>query len=312
MRATIVTNMYPTAARPYFGVFVQDQVEALRRTGAVELDVVVLPAGDLRGFVRVTRELRARPGSVDVVHAHFGLSAWPALAARAGAHLVTLHGTDLAHPRSRKITKSALPFLDLVATASSALARGLPRWLPDRRRAVLPTGVDVERFRRIEREQARDALGLDRGRRYLLFPTDPARPEKRYDLARRLADSVAVELLTMSGIPPEQVPLHVNAADAVLITSDREGFGLGIVEALACDVPVLSTPVGIAPEVLPPVAGTLCADFSLARWHEHLTGLLRDPDPRVAGRMEAERLSSDLMAARVLECWRELVRRARR
>ena len=61
------------------------------------------------------------------------------------------------------------------------------------------------------------------------------------------------------------MPLWVNAANAVVVTSDYEGFGLTCVEALACDVPVLSTPVGIAPFALAGVAGTLCAPFDAGR-----------------------------------------------
>ncbi len=54
-------------------------------------------------------------------------------------------------------------------------------------------------------------------------------------------------LLALGNVPPSDVPLCVNAANAVLVPSEREGFGLGVLEALACDVPVLATPVGIAP-----------------------------------------------------------------
>ena len=42
----------------------------------------------------------------------------------------------------------------------------------------------------------------------------------------------------------------MNAANAVLVPSEREGFGLAVLEALACDVPVLATPVGIHREAL--------------------------------------------------------------
>ena len=53
----------------------------------------------------------------------------------------------------------------------------------------------------------------------------------------------------------------MNAADAVLVTSDYEGFGMAAIEALACDVPVLSTPVGVAPYLLAGIPGCLCAPF---------------------------------------------------
>ena len=62
------------------------------------------------------------------------------------------------------------------------------------------------------------------------------------------------------------MPLWVNAANAVLVPSEREGFGLAVLEALACDVPVLATPVGITPEALEGIAGTLCAPFDAAAW----------------------------------------------
>ena len=122
---------------------------------------------------------------------------------------------------------------------------------------VLPCGVDLQRFRPFPRAQARAELGLDLSTPYLLFPADPARASKRFDRARALAGTTS--LLTLGGIDPEQVPLWINAANAVIVPSEREGFGLAVLEALACDVPVLATPVGVHPEVLKDLAGTLCA-----------------------------------------------------
>jgi glycosyltransferase involved in cell wall biosynthesis len=309
MRALIVTNMYPTASRPALGSFVRDQVEALRRVDGVEVDLFVFAPGRASAYLTAAAELRERHrrGNIDVVHAHFGLTAWPALAAHGGAHAVTLHGTDLVHPRSRAITTAALPFLDLVATVSEGLAASVPGWAVRRgARAVLPCGVDVERFRPIPRALARTALGLDPDGPYLLFPADPSRPEKRYDRAVTLAGDL--ELLSLGAVDPGEVPLWVNAANAVLVPSERESFGLAVLEALACEVPVLATPVGIAPEALENLPGTLCAPFDEKRWRAALQPHLHAGDPRIDGRARAERFSSDRMAARVVEAWRALVR----
>jgi glycosyltransferase involved in cell wall biosynthesis len=219
---------------------------------------------------------------------------------------VTLHGTDLAHPRSRRVTLAALPWLDLVGVVSEELSSRLPRWATARsQRAVLPCGVDLQRFARIDRREAREALGLDPDAPCLLFPADPARPEKRHDLAASLAACAGdVPLLTLGGVEPERVPLYVNAANAVLVTSDREGFGLGVLEALACDVPVLATPHGVADEALTGVTGCLCAPFSPAAWGEALAPHLAAADPRVAGRLRAGEYSAQAMARRVAEAWR--------
>jgi glycosyltransferase involved in cell wall biosynthesis len=303
MRALIVTNMYPSAAHPALGSFVRDQVRALERQPDVSIEVFDFDPGGPAAYVRAAAEMRRRYRHTrfDVVHAHFGLTAWPALAAPGRARAVTLHGTDLVHPRSRAITLAALRFVDLVAAVSEPLAAEVPR----RDVAVLPCGVDVGRFKRISRTEARTELGLDLDRPYLLFPADPARPEKRHD--RALAVAQDVPLLVLRDVDPEQVPLWVNAANAVLVPSDRESFGLAVLEALACDVPVLSTPVGIAPIALRGVDGGLCAPFDVDQWRVAVAPHLAAPDPRVEGRASAEQFSAELMATRVVSAWRAIL-----
>jgi teichuronic acid biosynthesis glycosyltransferase TuaC len=311
MRALIVTNMYPSPARPALGSFVADQVQALRRLNdpELELEVFAFAPGGYRGYANAARQLRARCAAsttrpLDVVHAHFGLTIWPARAVPARHRAVTLHGTDLAHPRSRALTLAALPGTDLIGVVSTPLAQQIPRWAGRERAQVLPCGVDLHRFHRIDRHTARRELGLKPDGPYLLFPSDPRRPEKRYDQALQAA--AGSPLLTLTDIAPDRVPLYVNAANAVLIPSEREGFGLAVLESLACDVPVLATPVGIAPEVLAGLPGALCQAFDASAWRGALARHLSDPDPRIDGRPRAEPYSSDRMAARVLAAWKVL------
>ncbi|HWE09282.1 MAG TPA: glycosyltransferase [Solirubrobacteraceae bacterium] len=307
MRALVVTNMYPSPRRPALGRFVADQVAALRRSGEAEIEVFAFDPGGYGAYARAARDLRERyrRERFDIVHAHYGLTVWPALAVRARGRLVTLHGTDLAHPRARPVALAALPFTDLVGVVSESLAGAVPRWTHRGRVAVLPCGVDLERFHRIDRVQARRALGLSEEGPFLLFPADPARPEKRHDRAVAVAGDVP--LLTLGDVDPAQMPLWVNAANAVLVPSEREGFGLAVLEALACDVPVLATPVGIAPRALAGVAGTVCAPYEISVWRAALAPHLAAADPRVEGRARAAEYASDRMAERVLEAWRGLL-----
>jgi glycosyltransferase involved in cell wall biosynthesis len=306
VRGLVVTNMYPSEQRPELGGFVRDQVEALRALGH-EVDVFSFSPGGIGSYLRAGPALRRRhrARSYDVIHAHFGLSAWPALFLRGAPHLVTLHGTDLAHPRSGPLSRAALPLLSLAATVSASLARRVPGAGSRRRVAVLPCGVDLERFSPLPRNEARSALGLDTEGPYLLFPADPARAVKRFDLACEVAGET--RLLTYGGVDPRQVPLYINAANAVLVTSDSEGFGLGALEALACDVPVLSTRVGIAPVALRDLPGTLCAPYDRAVWREALEPHLSAADPRVDGRARAELFSARRMAERVVVAWEAVV-----
>jgi glycosyltransferase involved in cell wall biosynthesis len=320
VRALVVSNMLPDASHPERGSFVRDQVAALRALGDLEVELFEFPPGP-RALARAFASARERANGArqryDVVHAHFGLSAWPALAVRARVRALTLHGTDLLHPRTRLATAAVLPSIDLLAAVSRALIAELPGRSARRRALVLPCGVDVERFRPLPRAQARAQLGLDPARAYVLFPADPARPEKRFDRAQELASAAGVELLTLGGISPERVPLWVNAANAVIVPSEREGFGLAVLEALATEVPVLATPVGIHAEALEGLAGSLCAPFDLARWRAalepHLAETAADAaqaERDGAGRARAEDFSTRRMAERVAQAWRGTLQRA--
>jgi teichuronic acid biosynthesis glycosyltransferase TuaC len=199
----------------------------------------------------------------------------------------------------------------LLGAVSEALVQELPRSARARAQ-VLPCGVDVGRFHPIERARARSELGRDPAGAYVLFPADPARPEKRYDRARSLAQASGVELVALGGVDPALVPLWVNGANAVLVPSEREGFGLAVLEALACEVPVLATPVGIHAQALGGVEGSLCAPFELARWQAALAAHLRAPDAHVAGREAALRFSAQAMAERVAGAWQRTLERSGR
>ncbi len=308
MRALVLSNMLPDAGHPERGRFVRDQVDALRGLGDWQVELHEFPPGP-RALARAARDLRTRYADerFDVVHAHFGLTAWPALAVRARGRALTLHGTDVRHPRTRVVTRAAIPTVGLLAAASEALVADIPGRGARARAQVLPCGVDMERFKAMSRAYARDELNLDPQTPCVLLPADPARAEKRYDRANALADAVGARLLTLGGVDPERVPLYVNAANAVLVPSEREGFGLAVLEALACDVPVLATPVGVHSSALEGIAGTLCAPFELERWRPALEPHLRERDPRVAGRARAELFSAKRMAERVAAAWRSLV-----
>jgi glycosyltransferase involved in cell wall biosynthesis len=297
--------MRPDPVHPERGRFVRDQVQALRALPDLEVQLLEFAPGP-RALLAAARRLRGQYAgmTLDVVHAHFGLTAWPALAVSARVRALTVHGTDVRHPRTRLATAAALPLMQVLGAPSAALIAELPTRAARERAQVLPCGVDVERFRPIARDAARRELGLRPEGPYLLFPADPARSGKRHDRALALATSTGVELLTLGGVEPDSVPLWVNAANAVLVPSEHEGFGLAVLEALACDVPVLATPVGVHAEALQGLAGTLCASFELDRWRAALEPHLAAADPRVDGRATAQAFSAARMAERVAAAWR--------
>jgi glycosyltransferase involved in cell wall biosynthesis len=309
MRVLVVTNLVPDAATPQRGRWVRDQVAAIRAHG-VEVEEFGFPRGR-SNYLPATRRLRAllRRERFDLVHAHYGLAGWVARAAGARPLLVTFHGTDVRHPIVGAMSRRLAWQADLASAVSRALFAaedGRPGLPPVPGAAVLPCGPDLGRFAPAPRAAARAALGLDPDGRYLLFPADRARPEKRHDRAAALAAIADARLLTGGSIEPEAMGTWMNAADAVVVTSDYEGFGMAAIEALACDVPVLSTPVGVAPYLLAGIEGCLCAPFDAEKWAAAARPHLGADDPRVAGVARAATLAAGPMAERVIEVYRHL------
>ena len=310
MRVLVVTNFEPDASAPQRGRWVRDQVDEVRKRG-VDVDLFSFPRGKGE-YVPATRRLRAllKRERFDLVHAHYGLAGWCAKLAGARPLIVTYHGTDVRHEVVGAMSRRLAWRVELVGAVSRALFAeenqrpGLP---PVPGSAILPCGPDLERFGPIPRSQARRSLGLEADGRYLFFPANPNRPEKRHDRAAELAAACGAELLSGGSIEPERMPTWLNAANAVLVTSNYEGFGMAAVEALACDVPVLSTPVGISPYALTGIDGCLCAPFDAEAWAAAARPHLESADPRVAGAARAATLSAGRMAERLIEAYRDVV-----
>jgi len=62
------------------------------------------------------------------------------------------------------------------------------------------------------------------------------------------------------------------------MASRTEGFGLPILEAMACRTPVIATPVGAAPELIGPGGGRLVANEDPASMAEAIVDIARMPE----------------------------------
>lgn len=273
LRVLVVTNMWPRPDRPAFGIFVAEQVAAL---GAAGLDMHrVVIEGDRNSFryLSAISAVRARVRQLqpDLVHAHFGLSAWVA-SWQPRPLVVSFCGDDLlGGPRSTwrararsaavvRLSRSAARRADAIICKSPNLRAALPG--TERERAVIiPNGVDLRRFFPADKAAARATLGIPRDRRVVLFPHDRSQPEqKRFRLAELAVESLAArgidaELLHISGLPHSSMPAYFQAADCMLLTSRSEGSPNTLKEALACNCPVVSVEVGDARHWLDRVPG---------------------------------------------------------
>ena len=261
----------------------------------LEVEIFSFPPGSsqyIPATLRLRRLLRHRP-PFDLVHAHYGLPGWCARFAGARPLVVSFHGTDVRHPIvGRALTPSGSPH----RFGRRRLQRSL--FLEEDGRPGLPLLHRLCRpALRTRPEPLRPACPASRRASSLAStatgatcssPPTRTRPEKRADRAAELAAACDAELLSGGSIEPEQMRLWINAANAVIVTSDYEGFGMVCLEALACEVPVLSTPVGIAPFALGALPVPSALPMTLATWTGRGAPLTSAPDPRVAGAARAE------------------------
>jgi glycosyltransferase involved in cell wall biosynthesis len=106
-------------------------------------------------------------------------------------------------------------------------------------------------------------------------------------------------------VPDEQLPLCYQAADLTIVPSQAlEGFGLILLESLACGTPVLSTPVGGMPEVLRPldpnlVTASPSADSIATRILDFLQARLPLPDRPTCRHYAVQNYDWQIIAPRV-------------
>ena len=329
MKALVVTNMYPTPNVPDDGAFVAAQVESLRERG---VGIHVLHVSRIEGgrgtYRRLGRELREAVAvqQPDLVHvAYGGITAYLVTRAiRDRPVLVTYHGSDLVTSSSNAPPLDALALRVGVLASWRAARRAagiivvarnlydaLPRSLDYARVWIVPNGVDMSRFRPLDRGDCQRRLGWDPALRHVLFPASPARPEKRYALAEATvallrSRGADVELHALGGIPNEEVPTWLNAANALLLTSTHEGSPVVVKEALACDVPVVSLDVG---DVRERIAGLECCFIADATPHDLADKLGRalGREERISSREGIAELSLESVAARIHEIYAFLI-----
>lgn len=252
-------NYSPTV--PNAGVFMFAAAKALNRRG---VEPHLLYVGDLRSPYRLSRAralIREAAQGVDLVHTQYGSAvSWAAAAIRDRPLVMSLRGSDWTpafatgvgrvHSRmSAHFTRRALPHYDLVIAVSHKITDEVLQYRPATKVLVAPDPIDLGAFVPRNRQDARRRLRLSTEAKYVLFTTiSRENPLKRLPLAARsvaIAKSHApqIEFLVASDFPHEEMPYVVAAADVALCTSVAEGWPNSIKEALACNIPVVSTDI---------------------------------------------------------------------
>ncbi len=215
--------------------------------------------------------------------------------------------------------------------------------LPADRIHVVYPGVDLNKFRSTTIPKSFwSKYGLAEGERYILFvgSEDPRKnlstlirafglvkqkipkvklikagrahyiQERQKLLALIASLNLQQDFLFLNYVPEEDLPFFYNAAEALTMPSIYEGFGLPIVEAMACGTPVVYTRAGSLPEVGGD-AGIQVAPYDVQGMADALLMLLDNPSERArmkeAGQEQAAKFSLKRTVCRIHEIYGQAI-----
>ncbi len=190
------------------------------------------------------------------------------------------------------------------------------RFDPKLRAQVAPDGTDalivhMSNFRPVKRVAAVvdvfQRISREVPARLLLIGDGPDRTA----VERRIEDYGLAEHVVFVG--EERDPLRwLSVADLFLLPSAQESFGLAALEAMACEVPVISSNVGGLPEIVRHgITGYATLPDALDEMAACAVELIRDPERRRAmGRAAAEMVRTNYCADRIVPLYEAAYERA--
>lgn len=279
IRVLVATNTFPSEARPGDTPSIKDQVDDLMRLG-VSVEILYIDSrrkiNYLVGALKLF-SLSFTPKKYDLIHAFYGHTGVLAKLQKKYPVIVTFLGSDLLGKKDSRIGRLAARMADGVIVMTKEMKKASTR--QDAR--VIPFGANAAIFKPYSAPQARSELGLAQGKKLVLFPWDPARPVKRYQLAQEavatLRAAYDVELLTIHNKAREIIAKYMSACDAMILTSSHEGSPLAVREALACHLPVVSVDVGDVRTIVKSAGGGYIASEKASDLAEKISRVFEQP-----------------------------------
>ena len=309
MKILVVTHMYPSREHPEHGIFVQQQVASLIREG-VDIDVLHVDTKKskwlyLWGFVPLQKQVLTH--RYDLVHAHYVFAGVVARSQFRFPLVLTHHGDEAFYSWQAPLCRLMSRLADKTIVVTEAIKKSIGL----ESSVVIPCGVDFDVFKPMEKAEARQRLGLPAEKRLVLFVGRYTEYRKRFDIveaavAQLKRTGMDVDLIVSYKETYDRVPIFMNACDAMVLPSDREGSPQVVKEAMACNLPVVSVDVGDVPDILAGVRNCYVSPRDPAGVAEKLA-LILERCERSDGREKTRRYELGSIARRVIAVYEEVL-----
>ncbi|MGD9851196.1 MAG: glycosyltransferase family 4 protein [Nitrospirales bacterium] len=300
----------------FAGVFVDNQVASLQQAGVkvstFDIGFSHSPFSLLKKWFQLRKVVQKF--NPHLIHAQYGAIV-AILSIYWGKPLVlTFIGPDLL---KRSLSSAPRTFLaHLLSNLAALCAKGIicvseelrqALWWKKNKAVVIPHGVNLDLFTAGSQIDARKELGWDLKIPVVMLSVRNDPKGKGLDLATSAMKVVwatlpNVELQIITNVSHTMMPLYYRGADVLLCASTTEGSPNVVKEALACNLPVVSVPVGDVPERLAGVYPSAVVSRDSTLIGEALLEILLKRK-RSNGRENVGHLSLDQIAQQVIDVY---------
>lgn len=262
--------------------------------------------GYVKNIPQINRVIKL--GKYQVIHAHYSLSAIATTFATSKKIIVSLMGSDIYSKLPMKLVVRLFgKYLWRKVIVKSLEMQAL---LKLKNSIVIPNGVDLSVFKPLDKAECRKKLNIAMDKRIIIFVADPNRNEKNFKLAQEaitLLNDYNIILIPVYNVKHEMMPIYMNAADVLLLTSLWEGSVNVVKEAIACDLNIVSTDVGDVKRNIEGLPGNYISSFEPEDISKKILLALKNPTTGGHSRIIKLLLDSQSTNKRLIEIYNESI-----
>ena len=288
-----------------------DQVNSLKSKG-IDIEIYKIYGRGLKGYLRHIPKLRKyikiyQPDLISAQYSYCGIIS--SLSTNIPV-ITTLWGSDVFHsPIFNIIIKYFYKFRwdkTIVRSEQMKFKIGPHSY-------IISNGVNINLFCPLDKKECILKVGWEKNIKHIIFvsSSDPNRLEKNLSLALdsiKTCDRSDVKLHILTDIHHNKMPFYLNAADLLLLTSKWEGSSNIVKEAMACNIPVVSTKVGDIEYLFGDTEGYYYTDPDPNKLAEKINYVLdNDIKPNGRQRIIDLKLDSESITDKLIQLYQEVL-----
>lgn len=248
MKVLFITNSYPTKELPYYGIYIKEQYEFIKKSPNIDCEILILKGKNsiLKYFQPLKVMEKIRKFNPDIIHIQYGLTAIPIFLIYPFIFkrkiISTFHGSDI---NGNFFVSKLSGLLAKISCANIAVSKEIELKLSKYKEKThhIPCGVDSIFF---------DRENYTRTNK-IIFSGHPDRIVKNYTLFKKITKILeseynqVFEVIIFDNKSRFEVKDALNSSKCLVMTSISEGSPQVVKEAIVSDLPIVSTPVGDVP-----------------------------------------------------------------